>query len=1094
MHSPRPARVGRGRSPRPSWRGDLRPFLAPAVVQASAMDCGPAALSALLAGHGVAASPDRLREMCRTDVDGTSIDALAVAARRHGLDCSQVVVPVEHLTHSDRLPALAVTRRADGLTHVVVVWRRHRRWFQVMDPAVGRRLMRHRRLLELLHVHEQAVPVATYARIASTGSFRSGLLARIRALGIADAEALVARAAGDGAATARLDAAVRGAARGRCHGRSATRAVLAALADPAAIDDTAWYARPGRPGSATVTLRGAVLLQPRPAPTGRPALTPPTAPTPSAATGTSRRTGPGRNRAPVAGSVGAVLPAGDGRIVRRLAVGAALAGVGATAEVALLGTALDRGGQVAPLLAVAIFGALLAGIELSTARAALLVGRRLDLGVRRWLAQQLHRIPDRYLRTRAASDLAERAHSVHLLRRIPAAGAAGLGAAARLVATTVGLCVLAPGHSPLVVALALVLVACTGATLPARREIELHRQETAGALAQLELDVLLSTRHGPPADTADALAGEHGRRLAAWRRATRVAARGRAATVGLQAGVAAAGTVAVAGAALAGLDGAGTELLFLVWLAGMATAVEELTAALVRWPEDRAVAGRLGDLLAATRAGPEPDLPSTHPARAPGPGTDPTVTTRPREGSVATAATEATGAGGPDTGPVATPSVDVTGTGGPSTGVDLRTTSAPGSGTAVELRGVTVAVAGRTVLDHVDLKVPPGQHVALVGRSGAGKSSILEVVLGLQAPVEGDVRLDGRPPAGGGGHRSTVAWVGAETRLWDRSIEANVAGPDRDAALDACGLVDLAARLDGDNVGDDGARLSLDERQRLRLARALAQPGVHLAVVDEALRHATPAARRALLSRARRSWAAATVLCATHDIDLAATFDRVVVVEGGTIVEDGRPDELLRRPGSRLAALHRADRDVRQRLGALHGSSPAPHDGPAALHGGPAPSSALEPGTSGNPTGGDRHPGRARTVAVTGGPTPNVPATDEPNPTVAANDEPPGRAHRPARRRPLVARAALAAAVHGARHLTMGLAWVLVAGPILADGRGGATSEWALALAATAAQTAAAAWIEVDLGASVAARWRSRMLAHALAAGGNGVGAEGPAR
>ena len=74
-----------------------RRFLAPEVVQTSAMDCGPASLKCLLEGFGIPVSYGRLREACQTDVDGTSIDTIEEVAGQLGLEAEQVMVPDDHL-------------------------------------------------------------------------------------------------------------------------------------------------------------------------------------------------------------------------------------------------------------------------------------------------------------------------------------------------------------------------------------------------------------------------------------------------------------------------------------------------------------------------------------------------------------------------------------------------------------------------------------------------------------------------------------------------------------------------------------------------------------------------------------------------------------------------------------------------------------------------------------------------------------------------------------------------------------------------------------------------------------------------------------
>ena len=95
----------------------------------------------MLDGFGVHVSYGRLREACQTDVDGTSIDTMEEVGRQLGLDAEQILIPIDHvlLEEAAALPAILVVRLANGLTHFLIVWRRHGRWLQLMDPAVGRR-------------------------------------------------------------------------------------------------------------------------------------------------------------------------------------------------------------------------------------------------------------------------------------------------------------------------------------------------------------------------------------------------------------------------------------------------------------------------------------------------------------------------------------------------------------------------------------------------------------------------------------------------------------------------------------------------------------------------------------------------------------------------------------------------------------------------------------------------------------------------------------------------------------------------------------------------------------------------------------------
>src|SRR3989475_184853 len=187
-----PAFIARGardsRSLTLSMTRPARRLILPEIVQSSAMDCGPAALSCLLAGFGIHASYGRLREACQTDIDGTSINALEDAARRLGLDAEQILVPREHLDlpEAATLPAIVVVRRPNGLTHFVVAWRRHGRLLQVMDPAVGRRWSSCARFLEEAYIHSMTVRAAAWREWAGSEDFLRTLRARLRRVGAND--------------------------------------------------------------------------------------------------------------------------------------------------------------------------------------------------------------------------------------------------------------------------------------------------------------------------------------------------------------------------------------------------------------------------------------------------------------------------------------------------------------------------------------------------------------------------------------------------------------------------------------------------------------------------------------------------------------------------------------------------------------------------------------------------------------------------------------------------------------------------------------------------------------------------------------------
>jgi ATP-binding cassette subfamily B protein len=249
-----------------------RRLLVPEVVQTSAMDCGPAALTSLLAGFHVPVSYGRLREACQTDVDGTSIDTLEEIAVQLGLDAEQVMVPVDHLLlpEATALPAIVVVRQPNGLTHFVVAWRRHGRVVQVMDPGTGRRWPTCRRFLDELYVHTQPLPAAAWRAWAESDECLGALRRRWATLGLGGSEVEQALAAAvadpEWFPLAALDATTRLLtamvhAGGLRRGQQATRVWTTFLARVSqegpdrthTVPAAYWMVRPAPPGAPTVT-------------------------------------------------------------------------------------------------------------------------------------------------------------------------------------------------------------------------------------------------------------------------------------------------------------------------------------------------------------------------------------------------------------------------------------------------------------------------------------------------------------------------------------------------------------------------------------------------------------------------------------------------------------------------------------------------------------------------------------------------------------------------------------------------------------------------------------------------------------------------
>jgi ATP-binding cassette subfamily C protein len=233
---------------------------------------------------------------------------------------------------------------------------------------------------------------------------------------------------------------------------------------------------------------------------------------------------------------------------------------------------------------------------------------------------------------------------------------------------------------------------------------------------------------------------------------------------------------------------------------------------------------------------------------------------------------------------------------------------------AVAVRDLEFAYGpGPKVLDGISFEVLAGEKVAIVGASGGGKTTLVQVLLGLYAPSGGQVLFDGVPVTRIGMEvvRDNVATVLQHPALFNDSLRMNltlgreIADARLWEALQVAQLAEVAARLEqglDTPVGRNGVRLSGGQRQRLAVARmVLADPKV--VILDEATSALDTATEARLHAALSRFLAGRTTLIIAHRLSAVRQADRVLVLEHGRVIEEGRHAELIHGDGA-YAALY----------------------------------------------------------------------------------------------------------------------------------------------------------------------------------------------
>jgi len=257
-----------------------------------------------------------------------------------------------------------------------------------------------------------------------------------------------------------------------------------------------------------------------------------------------------------------------------------------------------------------------------------------------------------------------------------------------------------------------------------------------------------------------------------------------------------------------------------------------------------------------------------------------------------------------------------------------RVENAPGSfhlpddhAPKIEFAAVEFSYPRQKALLHVPaLRINAGEHVAMAGENGAGKSTFGKLMVRLYDPVRGSIRLAGEDirKIRLESLRRHICYLSREPVLFDGTIASNLrlvrssaTEHDLDEAIRNVGLSSFVRTLpDGlrQRIGPGGCQLSGGQRQRLALARALLQRP-RVLILDEATSCLDPPAEALVLENIRRDLRASTLLVVSHRLSTFVAFERILILSGGRIVNDCRPDVIMRlqNADATVAVSHIAD-------------------------------------------------------------------------------------------------------------------------------------------------------------------------------------------
>ena len=849
-----------------------RSFFIPEVIQTSSMDCGPAALKSILEGYHISVSYDNLRMACQTDVSGTSIDTIEDIAYQLGLDAQQVIIQTDHLLlkETDALPAIVVVRLPDGFSHFVVVWRRLGQMVQIMDPAIGRLWVTQRKFIEMVYPYSYHISKNIWKDYTSTDIFCDPLHRRMADLYIRHSEInrliLNAQTNEDWRAVATLDASVRllttiiksGI---YLSGESAEK-IIKTYYDSAfnqsdlMIPEEYFSVIPpieDQYKDDSLLLKGALLIHISGKRHQAHTQNVNDQDTLNALSDEQKTAIHKRYDSPE-NEFYKFMRLDHALLPSILLIALFLASLNISIEALILLSFMTIAGDLSQIVgqqgielqSIFIFFVALLLIESPIQAANLKLGRRFEIAMRLRFFSKIPKLNDHFFQSRLKSDMIQRIHDMRLIRKMPTFLSRLFRVIFQIIITVIGIIWLMPIQTIMPIMIGIFSIGFPLAALPFLKERDLQFRTFTGALAKYCLDGLMGMTPLRSHSAENALRYEHEKVLCEWKKSgfdyfgVQLVIFGSAVLLNMSL------SIILIYDYLSFGGHHNCVFLLIYWVLNLTELGMQLQSLVGSYP---GVRNRILRILEPINANPhkhsaEDDTPE-----------------RVKKGETSYA--------------------------------------------TIDIKNVSVMRGGSLILKDINISIQPGEHVAIVGPSGAGKSSIVKLLLGLYDAYSGDVFIDNQKIASAiHSLRRDTVWIDPCVHLWNQSLFDNILyGNDEDNTsqfgliLEQTELINILNSFPKGKdtlLGEEGRLVSGGEGQRVRLGRGLYKKNVRFVILDEPFRGLSRNERHLLLKKALEIWKSQTLIFISHDVQESLDFHRVIVIEKGTIIEDGAPERLIK--------------------------------------------------------------------------------------------------------------------------------------------------------------------------------------------------------